>query len=48
MLEFDKFGIIKPKIYLLDYEVEEDNWRLIIMIEHKRYTFLANDGVCKI
>lgn len=47
MIEFDQFGVIKPKIYLLNCLTRNDNLRPIIMITHNRYSFLANDRVCK-
>lgn len=39
IVEFDGDGVIKPKVYLSDCAVGDNNWQSIIMITH---TFSAN------
>lgn len=47
MVEFDKNGNMKLKIYPPDYAVEGENKWLIIMITHDEFTFFVNNGVKK-
>lgn len=47
MVEFDKDGTIKPKVYVPDCAVDGKNKRPIIVITHDECTFPANDSVKK-
>ena len=47
LVKFNKDGIIKNKIYQLDYTIRgEDCWPIII-ITYNECTFLENNGICK-
>lgn len=39
---------MKLKIYLVDYAMEKNNWRLIIVITYDECSFLANNKVQKV
>lgn len=45
MIEFKEDGKIKQKIYLSGCIVGENNWQLIIVITHDKYTISANNGI---
>lgn len=45
MVEIDKFGVMKPKVYPPDYAVGGGNRQPVIVITHDECTFSANDGV---
>lgn len=45
MIEFEKNGAMKEKIYLFDYAVHSSNCRPIIVITHDKYTFSANNDI---
>ena len=47
IVEFDKDGVIKPKVYLLNCIVSGNNWQPIIVITHDEYTFSTKDGIQK-
>lgn len=40
LVEFDKNGIIKNKIYLLDYVINSKDYYLVIVIIYNEYIFL--------
>lgn len=46
LVKFDKTCQIIPKIYLLNYEIEEDKWKPVIVITHDKCIFLSNDNSC--
>lgn len=45
VMEFEEYGKMKPKIYLSNYIVEENNWQLIIVITFNEYIFSANNSL---
>ena len=45
IIEFDKFNIIKPKIYPLNCAINGDNQQLVILIIHNKYIFLTHDKI---
>lgn len=45
IVEFNKDGTIKTKIYFLDYIVKGKNWRPIIMITHNECIFSVNNRI---
>ena len=47
MVEFEKNGAMKPKVYPPDCKVGGNHRRPIIVITHDECTFSANDGVRK-
>lgn len=47
MIEFNKDSTIKAKDYPIDYAVESEKRRLIILITYNECTFSANDRVQK-
>ncbi len=47
IVEFDKDGVIKPKVYALDCIVGGNNQWPIIVITHDKYTFFANNEIQK-
>lgn len=47
IVEFDKFDIMKSKVYPLDCAVEKGNQWLVITIIYNENIFLVNDGVYK-
>ena len=47
MVEFDKNGAMKPKVYPSDCAVGGNHRRPIIVITHDECTFSANDGIRK-
>lgn len=48
IIEFDKFNIMKSKIYPPDCIIRKNNQQLVIIITNNKYIFLANNKVCKI
>ena len=47
MVEFEKNGVMKEKIYLPDCAVHSPNRHPIIVLTHDGYTFSANNGIRK-
>lgn len=45
IVEFEKNGIIKAKIYLSDYIVKKLNQYLIIVIIYDEYIFFTNNNI---
>lgn len=45
MVEFEENKIIKTKVYLNNYIVEDQKWRPIIVITYDKYTFFANNSI---
>lgn len=45
MIDFDKNGVIKPKVYLSDCAIEGNNQQRIIVITYNKYTFFANNRI---
>lgn len=45
MIDFDKNGVIKPKVYLSDCAIEGNNRQPIIIITHNKRTFFANNRI---
>lgn len=45
IIEFNKDGMIKPKVYSPDCAVKSENHQLIILIPHDNCTFSANDSI---
>lgn len=48
IIEFNKDGTIKPKIYPWNCTVEGNNWQPIIMITHNECIFFANNKIKKV
>lgn len=48
IVEFNKSDVIEPKIYLIDYIIEDNNWQPIIIITYNKYTFSANNRIQKV
>lgn len=47
IVKFYDNNIMKPKVYLFDSLVEDENYQLIIIITYDKYTNSANDGIKK-
>ena len=47
LVEFEEDGTMKAKNYPLDYKVEGEKRRPIIVIKHDECTFSSNDSICK-
>lgn len=47
MVEFDKDGAIRAKKYLINYVVEGDERRPVIVITNNKYTFSINHKIQK-
>lgn len=47
IVEFEENGVIKPKIYLVDYVVGGNNWQQVVIITNNKCTFSANDKIRK-
>lgn len=47
MFEFEKNVVIKDKIYLSDYTIHGNDYHLMIIITHDKYTFPANNRIWK-
>ena len=48
VVDFKEDDTIKPKVYLFDCELGENNWQSIIVITNDGFTFSTNDGVEKV
>lgn len=47
LVKFNKDNTMKSKIYRLDYIVEDEDCRSIMIITYNKYIFLANDSIFK-
>ena len=47
IVEFNKSGTIKPKVYLVDYIERGNNRQSDIVITHDEYIFSANNKIRK-
>lgn len=47
IVEFEENGVIKPKVYLVDYVVGGNNWQQVIIRMNNKCTFSANDKIKK-
>lgn len=47
IVEFDKNNTIKPKVYLSNCVVKNNNWRLVIVITHEQCKFSNNNRIQK-
>lgn len=45
IVKFHNNDAMKPKVYLFDYTVRDENCQPIIIITHDEYTFSKNNGV---
>lgn len=48
IVEFNKYGAIKAKDYLVDYIVRVKKCHQIIIITYDKYTFFVNDKIWKV
>lgn len=47
IIEFNENSVMKAKDYLVNYTIEMEKRRAIIVITYNKYTFFANDGIQK-